>query len=30
MRITGLRLRDFRGYHQLLLTPPPGVTVLVG
>lgn len=30
MRITGLRLRDFRGYRQLLLTPPPGVTVLVG
>ena len=30
MRITGLRLRDFRGYRQLLLAPPPGVTVLVG
>ena len=30
MRITGLRLRDFRGYRQVLLTPPEGVTMLVG
>lgn len=30
MRITGLRLRDFRGYGQVLLSPPEGVTVLVG
>ena len=30
MRITGLRLRDFRGYGQVLLSPPDGVTVLVG
>lgn len=30
MRMTGLRLRDFRGYKQVLLTPPEGVTVLVG
>lgn len=30
MRITGLRLRDFRGYRQVLLSPPEGVTVLVG
>ena len=30
MRVTGLRLRDFRGYQQVLLTPPDGVTVLVG
>ena len=30
MRITSLRLRDFRGYQQLLLTPPEGVTMLVG
>lgn len=30
MRMTGLRLRDFRGYQQVLLTPPDGVTVLVG
>ena len=30
MRITGLRLRDFRGYQQVLLTPPEGVTMLVG
>ena len=30
MRITSLRLRDFRGYKQVLLTPPDGVTVLVG
>lgn len=30
MRITSLRLRDFRGYQQVLLTPPEGVTVLVG
>lgn len=30
MRITGLRLRDFRGYQQVLLSPPDGVTVLVG
>ena len=30
MRITGLRLRDFRGYKQVLLSPPEGVTVLVG
>ncbi len=30
MRITALRLRDFRGYGQVLLAPPEGVTVLVG
>ena len=30
MRLTGLRLHDFRGYRQVLLSPPPGVTVLVG
>lgn len=30
MRMTSLRLRDFRGYRQVLLTPPEGVTVLVG
>ncbi len=30
MRMTGLRLRDFRGYGQVLLSPPEGVTVLVG
>ena len=30
MRMTGLRLRDFRGYHQVMLSPPEGVTVLVG
>ncbi|MBR6187120.1 MAG: DNA replication/repair protein RecF [Clostridia bacterium] len=30
MRMTGLRLRDFRGYKQVTLTPPEGVTMLVG
>lgn len=30
MRMTSLRLRDFRGYRQVLLSPPEGVTVLVG
>jgi len=30
MQMTGLRLHDFRGYRQVLLTPPEGVTVLVG
>jgi len=30
MRISSLRLQDFRTYHQLLLTPPPGITVLAG
>lgn len=30
MRMTALRLRDFRGYQQVLLSPPEGVTVLVG
>lgn len=30
MRMTGLRLHDFRGYKQVLLSPPDGVTVLVG
>lgn len=30
MRMISLRLRDFRGYQQVLLTPPDGVTVLVG
>ena len=30
MRLTGLRLRDFRGYRQVLLSPPEGVTMLVG
>ena len=30
MRITSMRLRDFRGYQQVMLSPPEGVTVLVG
>lgn len=30
MRITSLRLHDFRSYKQVLLRPPQGVTVLVG
>lgn len=30
MRMTGLRLHDFRGYGQVMLSPPEGVTVLVG
>ena len=30
MRITGLRLHQFRCYSQVTLTPPEGVTVLVG
>ncbi len=30
MRITGLRLHNFRCYDQVLLMPPEGVTVLVG
>lgn len=30
MRLTALRLRDFRGYGQVMLSPPEGVTVLVG
>lgn len=30
MRMTGIRLHDFRGYKQVLLSPPEGVTVLVG
>ena len=30
MRMTGLRLRNFRGYQQVMLTPPDGVTMLVG
>lgn len=30
MRITGLRLHNFRCYSQVMLTPPEGVTVLVG
>ena len=30
MRMTGIRLHDFRGYRQVLLQPPEGVTVLVG
>ncbi len=30
MRIRGLRLHHFRSYSQVLLTPPEGVTVLVG
>lgn len=30
MRMTSLRLRDFRGYQQVLLSPPEGVTMLVG
>ena len=30
MRITALRLHDFRGYRQVLLSPPEGVTMLVG
>lgn len=28
--MTSMRLHDFRGYGQVLLTPPDGVTVLVG
>ncbi|MBQ7655792.1 MAG: DNA replication and repair protein RecF, partial [Clostridia bacterium] len=28
--MTSLRLRDFRGYQQVLLSPPEGVTMLVG
>ena len=30
MFIQSLRLHDFRSYHQVLLTPPAGVTVFVG
>ncbi|MBQ4639431.1 MAG: DNA replication/repair protein RecF [Clostridia bacterium] len=30
MQIRGLRLHHFRSYSQVLLTPPAGVTVLVG
>ena len=30
MHITGLRLHNFRCYDQVMLTPPKGVTVLVG
>lgn len=30
MRMKMLRLRDFRGYQQVTLTPPEGVSVLVG
>ncbi|MBR3739179.1 MAG: DNA replication/repair protein RecF [Clostridia bacterium] len=30
MRLTALRLRDFRGYGQVMLSLPEGVTVLVG
>ncbi len=30
MRMTALRLRNFRGYQQVMLSPPEGVTVLVG
>ena len=30
MRLISLRLHDFRSYHTLLLTPPEGVTVIVG
>lgn len=30
MHITGLRLHNFRCYDQVMLTPPEGVTVLVG
>lgn len=30
MRITSLRLHDFRSYKQVILRPPQGVTVLVG
>ena len=30
VRMTALRLRDFRGYRQVSLHPPEGVTVLVG
>ena len=30
MRMAGIRLHDFRGYKQVLLSPPEGVTVLVG
>lgn len=30
MRMTSLRLHDFRCYHQVMITPPKGVTVLVG
>lgn len=30
MRLLTLRLHDFRSYHQVLLSPPDGVTVFVG
>ena len=30
MRLTRLRLRQFRSYEQLTLTPPDGITVFVG
>lgn len=30
MHITGLRLHNFRCYDQVMITPPQGVTVLVG
>ena len=30
MYLQSLRLHDFRSYHQVLLTPPRGVTVFVG
>lgn len=30
MHVLSLRLHDFRSYRQVLLTPPPGVTVFVG
>ena len=30
MRLISLRLHDFRSYQTLLLTPPEGVTVIVG
>lgn len=30
MRLISLRLHDFRSYHTLILTPPEGVTVIVG
>ena len=30
MQIETIRLRDFRNYHTLILTPHPGVNILLG
>lgn len=30
MQIETIRLRDFRNYHSLILTPHPGVNILLG